>query len=103
MSDWLVGPIVWRLPTRWRATAILPSSVGMLVYRDVTSSVTNRVPGGILPSVDIFCRKSVVSLMYDFVVLTRGWRKWSTNCDILSVGQPFADRIGLPGGGNIPL
>jgi hypothetical protein len=39
-----------------------------------------------------------LSLTYDLRLLTVGLRKWSTNWDILSVGDPLADMIGLPGG-----
>ena len=30
-------------------------------------------------------------------------RKWSTNCEILSVGPPLAEMMGLPGGGLVNL
>ncbi len=41
----------------------------------------------------------MVSFTYDFSEKVVGLRKWSTNCEIFSVGEPFADTIGLPGGG----
>ena len=47
-------------------------------------------------------RKWVVSLMYDFISLTNGLRKKSTNSEILSVGHSLAETMGLPGGG-MPL
>ena len=44
-------------------------------------------------------KKSFASFKYDLVELTKGWRKKSTNWLILSVGDAFAEIIGLPGGG----
>ena len=43
-------------------------------------------------------RKCPLSVIYDFKVGTIGCMKWSTNCEILSVGHSLADMIGLPGG-----
>ena len=42
--------------------------------------------------------KWVESLMKDWVSSTKGPIKWSTNCDIFSVGTLLPETIGLPGG-----
>ena len=83
-------------------TAEMPSEFGILIYKLVTSNV-QRI--GVLGRF-IFSnsqRKCPLSLTYDFCRGTRGWIKWSTNWDMCSVGQSFADTIGLPGGGILPL
>ena len=52
-----------------------------------------------MPIALIFLMKSVVFLTYERInCVVGGVRKLSTNCEIFSVGQPFADTIGLPGG-----
>ena len=55
-------------------TAVIPSSFGMLVYKDLTSSVTNRHSLLLSLFVESFLRKSVVSFMYDGKDLAKGWR-----------------------------
>ena len=49
-----------------------PSLCGILVYKNVTSRVTNRVSDGKLSIVSNFNKKFVVSLTYDGIVLTSG-------------------------------
>lgn len=51
----------------------------------------------------MMCRKCPLSLMYEGINGTSGLMKWSTNCEIRSVGHSFADTIGLPGGGILHL
>ena len=58
-------------------------------------------PGGSVPSVASLFRKLVVSFKYDGVLRNRGWRWWSTNTEMRSVGAPQKDTMGLPG--MIPL
>ena len=45
------------------------------VYRELTSSVSRMLPGGRGPKLEIFSKKSLVSLMYDGICTTRG-RRW---------------------------
>ena len=54
----------------------MPSSCGMLVYRDVTSAVTKRALGGRGGSFSMRLRKCFVSFMFDGRLLARGWMKW---------------------------
>ena len=77
--------------------ASAPSSWGILVYRERTSNVTNRLPGGTLTTDLHFNRNSVVSLIYDGVFATSGLRIKSTDWDIFSVGAPHDETIGLLG------
>ena len=49
------------------------------------------------PKVLSFCSSWVVSLIYEGREKVVGFRKWSTNSDIFSVGEPFAEMIGLDG------
>ena len=85
---------------RASAQALMPSSCGMLVYSELTSRVHRSVLiGSNLVYGSIICRKCVLSLTNYVSLGTHGCRKWSTNCDILSVGESFPDMIGLPGGG----
>ena len=65
--------------------------------------MTRRVPGGVLPTACKVWRKSVVSFKKDSPFGESSFMKKSTNWDILSVGQPLPEMIGLPGGGNFPL
>ena len=69
----------------------------MLVYKEVTSSVTNRVPGGSGSNLLSLFKKSVVSRMNDGSEVAQGCRKQSTKREMFSVGAPFEDTIGLPG------
>ena len=65
--------------------AAIPSSCGILVQRKFTSRVTSMDPGGNGPSVDSLHRKSVVSVKYDGICLTRGHKWLSTNSEIHSL------------------
>ena len=38
-----------------------------------------------------------MSLMYEGIVLTIGFKKWSRNLESFSVGEPHPKIIGLPG------
>ena len=71
----------------------------MLVYRPSTSRLKRKDPFGTFPILEIFKRKSFVSLIYDGNLCDIGFKKKSTNDEIFSVGQPFPETIGLPGGG----
>ena len=47
LEGWLGGIVFWVLYLEsQKATALLPSSLGMLVYREFTSSVHRIVPSG---------------------------------------------------------
>ena len=56
-------------------TAIIPSRFGMLVYKLLTSAVLRDVPAGSLPKLTSLFMKSVVFLMYDLSLVSRGCRK----------------------------
>ena len=75
----------------------IPSSLGMLVYREVTSMLPIIVPGTMLSMSFILLRKSVASLTYDLVFDISGCRKVSTNADIFSVGQQLAEILCILG------
>ena len=75
----------------------MPSSWGILVYRDLTSMVTRRASGGKGGRERTIWRKCVVFLIYDGMVVVRGWRKWSTKAESLSVGESQPEMIGRPG------
>ena len=81
----------------------IPSSLGMLVYREITSMLPIIVSGTMLSMSFILLRKSVASLTYDLVLDISGCRKVSTNADIFSVRQPLAETMSLPGGGVVIL
>ena len=89
--------------SRARILALRPSRFGMLVYKEVTSIVTSIVPSGRSVYLLICLLKSFVSCTNDLTLLLKGLRKWSTNCDIFSVGQPIQATTGLPGGGLVCL
>ena len=59
-------------------TAVMPSSCGMFVYRDVTSAVTKMALGGRGWGFSMKLRKCFVSLMCDGRLLARGWMKCVT-------------------------
>ena len=61
---------------------VLPSSCGMFVCRLVTS-IDTRLE---FPTTFVVPMASVVSLRYNFCDLAIGWRRLSTNDEILSVG-----------------
>ena len=44
-----------------------------------------------------------MSLRWDRLVRSNGWRKWSVSCEIFSVGDSFAEMMGRPGGGRVFL
>ena len=75
----------------------------MLVYRLVTSIVTRSVLSDTGALFRIILTKSVVPLMYDLIFGTKGFKKKSTNSEICSVVQPFAEIVGRPGGGLVGL
>ena len=56
--------------------ASIPSLCGMLVYRELTSYVSRMLPGGRGPKFEIFSKKSLVSLMYDGICMTREVELW---------------------------
>ena len=72
----------------------IPSSWGMLVYKEEMSSVTIKVPGGSGSSLLGLFNKSVVSRIYDGSEIMSGCKKQSTKREIFSVGAPFEDTIG---------
>ena len=77
---------------------LIPSSFGMFVYSDRTSSVTRKesfdsVAGTFASSV----RKWLVSLRWDLMVFVYGWRWKSTYSEILEVGLSMELTNGLPG------
>ena len=96
-----------RLLETWESRACLhtsmpslcgPSLCGRFVYSDVTSRVTKRVSSGRLFGKDCsFNKKSVVSLRWEGKVSTCGYKWWSTNLEIFSVGAPHEDTIGRSG------
>ena len=59
--------------------------------------MTKRAFGGRGGRLSIVWRKAVVSLMYEGIVVVRGWRKWSTKAESLSVGESQPDMMGRPG------
>ena len=67
----------------------------MLVYKEETSRVTIKVPGGGGGNLLSLFIKSVVSCMYDGREIASGWRKQSTKREMFSVGAQFEDTIGL--------
>ena len=76
----------------------IPSSFGILVYSEVTSKVPIMLSGNSVSIASTFLMKSEVSFTNDLLSFTIGFIKMSTKADILSVGQLFADTMGLPGG-----
>ena len=79
-------------------TACIPSVVGMLVYRLVTSMVAKMAPWGRDRSISVLmnCPESFKK-EGNFGMM--GCKKKSTNWEILSEGQSLAETMGLPGGG----
>ena len=77
---------------------MIASMMTMFVYRLHTSIETKILSGGTFPKSNISKIKCDVSLRYDLIFGINGFRKKSTNCEILSVGHSLADTIGLPGG-----
>ncbi len=74
------------------------------MYSDDTSRVHRRaLCGRLSPMLEIIRKKSGLSLTKDGILGTSGCKKWSTSCEIRSVGELFPDMIGLPGGGFIFL
>ena len=69
----------------------------MFVYRLVTS-IETKIAFSTTLVFSMKLIKSVVSLRYDFCDLAIGWRRLSTNDEILSVGPSQPDMIGLPTG-----
>ena len=60
----------------------IPSSWGILVYKEVTSSVTNRVSGGSGGNLLSLLKKTVVSWMNDGGEVAQGCKKQSTKCEM---------------------
>ena len=79
-------------------TASMPSELGMLVYRLVTSKVVSMELSGNFRSPMMF-KRWLLSLKLEGKVGIRGCMKWSTNLEIRSDGQLLVKTIGLPGGG----
>ena len=76
----------------------IPSSCGMFVYRDLTSSVARIVLRGKGVGIcRMVCRKCVLSFMYEGMCVTSGCKKWSMYIEIFSVGESQPEMIGLPG------
>ena len=67
------------------------------MYKAVTPRVAKTVPEGKFPKPFNFLKISIVSLMYDGILLTNRLRWKSMNLEFLSVGDPHEDMIGLPG------
>ena len=67
------------------------------MYKEETSNVTIKVPGGSDGNLLSLFKKSVVSRIYDGSEVASGCKKQSTKREIFSVGAPFEDTIGLPG------
>ena len=63
------------------------SSLGMLVYNEVTSSVTSRSDASSLGNLSMWLTKSVVSFTYEGSRGTYGLRRWSTKPEMRSVGH----------------
>ena len=62
---------------------------------DDTSRVTRIALLGRLPRLESLLRKSVVSLMCESKVETRGLMWWSTNCEMRSVGWLLDETMGV--------
>ena len=77
--------------------------IQMLVYSEVTLSVTRWHSNGTTPVSLIIFRKCVESFTYDLLCVEGGLRKGSTKLEMFSVGHPLADTIGLPVEAVIPL
>ena len=75
----------------------IPSSWGTLVYKEDTSSVTIKVPGGSGGNILSLFMKSVVSQIYDGREVTSGYRKQSTKREMFFVRAPFEGTIGVLG------
>ncbi len=72
----------------------MPSSVGILVYREVTSSVHRRQSFG--RGVDSMkLMKSLLSFMYEGRDCAIGWSQWSIYAEMFSMGSLHPDTIGL--------
>lgn len=84
----------------------MPFSCVMLVYNDLTSHVTSKVPAGnaslLLISL-IFRRKWLSSLRYDGNFRTSGWSWSSTHLEMLAVAELIVLQIGRAGGGRCGL
>ena len=70
-----VGGYSTSLWLRASSHAVIPSAWGMLVYSEETSKVTRRQPSGNGGNCPSLFRKSVVSRMYDGILVTRGFKK----------------------------
>ena len=67
------------------------------MYKDDTSSVTSKVPGGSNGNLLSLLIKSVVSRMYDGRKVANSCKNQATNYEMFPVGALFEDTIGLPG------
>ena len=75
----------------------MPSSCGMLVYKDLTSAVTKMALCGSGGRSWIRCKKCLVSRMYEGNSSASGWIKCVMYLDRLSVGPPQPETIGRNG------
>ena len=75
----------------------MPSACGMEVYSEPTSMVTRYSSSCRYPMSWIMLRKCLVSLIYEGVLVTRGFRTLSIVDEMRSVGESIPDTIGLPG------
>ena len=56
-------------------TAFIPSEFGIFLYKDITSSDTRYEWSGTVSTAFSLLMKSLVSLTYDGICLTIGWRR----------------------------
>ena len=88
--DWQCSPYYWQ-------TTLIPSSCGMLVWSEHTSSETRiALSGSGVCSMKFM--KWVVYLIYDSCFLAIGCKSESRKLEIRSVGPPLPETIGLPTG-----
>ena len=67
------------------------------MYKEETSNVIIKVPGGSGGNLLSLFKKSVVPRIYDGSEVANGCKKQSTKREIFSVRAPFEGTIGLPG------
>lgn len=81
--------------------AVMPSSLGMLVYKALISKVTrnscSKQEPGCLNWATLL-RKCMLSLTKDRIKGTRGLKMRSTSAEIFPGMQPLPGMMGLPGG-----
>ena len=91
-SVWGSSP-AWREWSNALPTTLRASSRGTLVCSEVTSNVTKRVGFWRIPNFSSKKIKWPVSFTYDLIAVRQGWRKWSKNYEILSVGLFIAETM----------